>query len=362
LAARDGSVRVRSRKAIGLLAVLALTSAVAASCARMTPRHDGPVSDHFDGVRFYQVPAVHKGLDEVLKWQLTRESAGPWERDLTRIDTPLPPARADDGILSVTFINHATVLIQVGGLNILTDPIWSGRASPVQAVGPQRFRAPGMRFQDLPLVDLVLVSHNHFDHMDEDTLARLAEDHDPLFVVPLANCRYLERFGVERCRELDWWEVHEAAGGVSIHAVPARHWARRSIADTNRSLWSGFVIRSDQHRIYFAGDTGMGGHFKEIRERLGTPDLAILPIGAYLPRWFMSAQHIDPGEAVMAHRILGAKESMAIHFGTFRLADDGQQQPVLDLAEAMAADGLDRKSFWVPNNGDTHRWDARSER
>ena len=362
MAARDGSVRVRSRKAIGLLAVLALTSAVAASCARMTPRHDGPVSDHFDGVRFYQVPAVHKGLDEVLKWQLTRESAGPWERDLTRIDTPLPPARADDGILIVTFINHATVLIQVGGLNILTDPIWSGRASPVQAVGPQRFRAPGMRFQDLPLVDLVLVSHNHFDHMDEDTLARLAEDHDPLFVVPLANCRYLERFGVERCRELDWWEVHEAAGGVSIHAVPARHWARRSIADTNRSLWSGFVIRSDQHRIYFAGDTGMGGHFKEIRERLGTPDLAILPIGAYLPRWFMSAQHIDPGEAVMAHRILGAKESMAIHFGTFRLADDGQQQPVLDLAEAMAADGLDRKSFWVPNNGDTHRWDARSER
>lgn len=362
MAARDRSPRVRPGKLVGLLAVLALSSAIAASCASMTPRHDGPVSDHFDGQRFYQVPPVRKGFGEFLQWQVTREPSGPWERNLTAIDAPPPPARVEGGELRITFVNHATVLIQVGGLNVLTDPIWSERASPFQAAGPQRFRAPGIRFQDLPPVDIVLVSHNHFDHMDGNTLGLLANDHDPLFLVPLGNCHYLDRFGVDQCRELDWWEAIETETGAKIHSVPARHWCRRNLMDTNRSLWSGFVVQASQHRVYFAGDTGMGDHFGEIRERLGPPDLAILPIGAYLPRWFMSAQHIDPGEAVKAHRMLEAKQSMAIHFGTFRLADNGQQQPVRDLVEAMDIGGLDPDSFWVPDNGDTRRWEAWNER
>jgi L-ascorbate metabolism protein UlaG (beta-lactamase superfamily) len=149
---------------------------------------------------------------------------------------------------------------------------------------------------------------------------------------------------------------------VSIRAVPVRHWSKRGLLDTNRALWAGYFIEAGRHRVYFAGDTGMGDHFSQVRERLGRPDLAILPIGAYLPRWFMSAQHIDPAEAVEAHRILGAPQSMAIHFGTFRLADDGQEQPARELLAALDAAAIPPSEFWIPDNGDSRQWPPHARR
>lgn len=327
-----------------------------AGCAGAVPRHEGPVTDHFDGRRFFQLPRVEKSAGEVLKWQFTRKSGGPWHRDLTPIVAPSPPRRVDDGSLRVTFVNHATVLIQLGGLNILTDPIWSDRASPLKSAGPRRFRPPGLRYRQLPPIDLVLVSHNHYDHMDAFSLSMLATDHDPLFVVPLGNCFYLKRFGADRCIELDWWQALDIELPVSLRAVPVRHWARRGVLDTNRALWAGYVLETSRRRIYFAGDTGMGNHFADVRERLGSPDLAILPIGAYLPRWFMGEQHIDPPEAVQAHLALGARQSMAIHFGTFRLADDGQEQPIEELRAALEEAGVPASAFWIPDNGDSRQW------
>lgn len=331
-------------------------AAAASSCAALTPRHDGPLTEHFDGTRFYDDPPVHKSLGQALKWQFSRESGGPWIRDLTPVAADVGPDRVGRGELAATFVNHATVLIQVDGLNVLTDPIWSARASPFQWAGPERYRAPGLRFRDLPPIDVVLVSHNHFDHMDVFTLRLLAEDHDPLFVVPLGNCFYLNMVEPGRCAELDWWDSRALDGERRIHAVPARHWSRRGLLDTNRALWAGFVLETPERLIYFAGDTGMGGHFAEIRDRLGAPDLALLPIGAYLPRWFMAPQHISPDEAVMAHDLLGARETMAIHFGTFRLADDGQDQPVEVLQAAIEAAGAPPDQFWVPAHGETRRW------
>lgn len=353
--------RARQHGIRWLLAFIA-TCAIVASCAGLTPRHEGPVSDHFDGRVFYDDPPVHKSLGEVLRWQFTRESQGPWVRDLSPIQTEPPPERVAGSALRVTFVNHATVLLQTAGLNVLTDPMWGQRASPLTGAGPERYRVPGLAFHDLPPIDIVLVSHNHFDHMDAFSIRLLSEDHDPLFVAPLGNCYYLERYGARQCQELDWWQTTSPSSDLRLHAVPVRHWARRGLFDTNRSLWSGFVIETGDRRILFAGDTGMGEHFAAIRQRLGPPDLALLPIGAYLPRWFMSAQHIDPAEAVAAHHILGARQSMAIHFGTFRLADDGQEQPVADLLAALHETGTPRSAFWIPANGDSRSWPATERR
>jgi L-ascorbate metabolism protein UlaG (beta-lactamase superfamily) len=344
------------RKRLAWLSVLLLLGVVVASCSSMGPRYKGPKSDHFDGRVFRDDPPVHKDFGQFLRWQFTRKSEGPWVRDLTPIRAERPPERVAGGDLRVTFINHATVLIQSAGMNLLTDPIWAQRASPLSVAGPERYRPPGLPFRDLPPVDIVLVSHNHYDHMDALSVGLLAEDHDPLFIAPLGNCHYLTRFGAGRCEELDWWEQRSPSGNVRVHLVPVRHWARRYVSDTNRSLWGGFVIETPGHRVFFAGDTGMGGHFQTIRQRLGPPDLAILPIGAYLPRWFMSAQHIDPAEAVAAHRVLGATQTMAVHFGTFRLADDGQQQPVTDLLAALDDSGTPADEFWIPANGDSRTW------
>jgi L-ascorbate metabolism protein UlaG (beta-lactamase superfamily) len=350
----------RSYRWLGYTAIVvfAIAIATASSCVALRPSHDGPVTDHFDGHRFYDDPPVHKSLGQVIKWQFNRESGGPWQRDLTPPDSAPAVSRVGPGELSVTFVNHATVLIQVDGINVVTDPIWGQRASPFAWAGPERYRAPGLRFRDLPPIDVVLVSHNHYDHMDRFSLRLLAEDHDPLFLVPLGNCFYLDMVAPSRCEELDWWGSRPLPGGQQIHAVPTRHWSRRGAFDTNRALWAGFVLETENRLVYFAGDTGMGGHFDAIRQRFGEPDLALLPIGAYLPRWFMRPQHIDPAEAVDAHERLGARATMAIHFGTFRLADDGQLQPVEDLRAAIEAAGAEPDRFWIPENGDSRRWPA----
>ncbi len=336
------------------ISIAILAAAVTlASCSAAAPRHEGPTVAPRDGPRFDAGDGLDKGLAEFLQWQFTRESGEAWTPRPARPSAP--PDSVNGAELAVTFVNHATTLIQMAGHNVLTDPVWSDRVSPVTWAGPRRFAPPGVAFGDLPPVHAVLVSHNHFDHMDLPTLRRLAAVHDPLFVVPLGNCHYLTDAGTRRCTELDWWESLPVGAGLSLTAVPARHWSRRGAFDRNRALWAGYVLAGPK-RVFFAGDTGFGPHFAEIARRTGPPDVALLPIGAYLPSWFMSAQHISPAEAVAAHEALGAGESIGIHFGTFRLADDGQDQPVTDLLAALDAAGSRRELFWIPVNGDRRHW------
>ncbi len=234
----------------------------------------------------------------------------------------MPPQRVESG-LRITMVNHSTVLLQKHGCNILTDPIWSERASPISFAGPRRRRKPGVAWDDLPPIDLVLISHNHYDHLDLPTLRRLNAG----FIAPLGLRRL-----VPTARELDWGGSIEFAG-CRIHCVPAMHFSARALFDRNRTLWCGYVIEGAGHTVYFAGDTGFGDHFGWIRDRFGAPDVALLPIGAYEPRWFMSAVHMSPDEAVRVHEILGASTSIAIHHGTFQLADEGIDTPRARLHE-----------------------------
>ncbi len=314
-----------------------------------TPRYDGPESDHFDGKRFFDDEFERPSLGAVLRWQLDRAPSD-WEARPLAAPPTVPPARHHDG-MRVTMVNHATLLAQFAGHNVLTDPIWSGSAGPFGMLGPGRFRPPGVHFEDLPDIDAVVVSHNHYDHMDMATLERLAEDPHTRFVVPLGNAAYLASAGIDNIVEIDWWQAHELDDGLRITAVPVKHWSRRRAFDENRALWAGFVIEAEGQRLFFGGDTGAGPHFAEIRARLGPPDVALLPIGAYLPRWFMKAQHISPGEAVDAHRQLGARHGVAMHFGTFRLADDGQDEAAAALRAALQ--GASDAPFWIPDNGES---------
>ncbi len=334
-----------------LVVIFVVIIVALASCAARTPRFEGPASANFDGTRFHNPTPVVKSVTDLLRWQMTREP-GQWQFRKAAGNAEAPPQRVDGTTIRSTFVNHATVLIQTGGVNILTDPIWSERASPLAWAGPKRFTGAGIAFADLPPIDAVLVSHNHFDHMDLPTLARLASAHAPVFVVPLGNAAYLRQAGIDKIVELDWWQ-HLSVGEVTVHAVPAKHWSRRGLFDTNRALWAGYYLTQPEASVFFAGDTGMGEHFAEIRQRLGAPDLALLPIGAYLPRWFMEPQHIDPAEAVQAHDQLGARYGMAIHFGTFALGDDGQDQGVADLQRALAAASAETTEFWIPLEGES---------
>ena len=330
---------------------LALAAAgVGVGCAFSAPRYHGLVSDHFDGRHFHNpaAPEPH-GAGGLLRWMTHREP-GPW-RDWVDDPPGLPPAaRVEGGAIRVTVVGHATALIQMDGINVLTDPIWSDRASPVAFAGPKRVRVPGIRFEELPHIDLVLVSHNHYDHLDLRTLRRLEEEHHPRFVVPLGNAEVLERGGIPGATELDWWQSVEVAPGVKLTVVPSQHFSTRGPFDAGNTLWSSFVIEGPSGRAFFAGDTGYGPHFKEIGRRMGAMRVALLPIGAFRPRWFMSPVHMGPDEAVRAAQDLGAATSVAIHFGTFRLADDGEMEPVVELRKALEA--TPELRFWVLGFGE----------
>lgn len=330
----------------GLIAAGVGAAAVAAERLLLAaPRYRGPRSDHFDGDRFHN----HHGREQsiqgsFLRWQMTKEP-GWWPEWIETPPGPPPPERVNGDTLRVTFINHATLLVQVNSVNILTDPIWSHRTSPVSFAGPPRHRPPGIRFDDLPPIDVVLVSHNHYDHLDIPTLRMLAERHRPRIVTPLGNAALMRRHGIRGAVERDWWE---SDGAITV--VPARHFCARGISDRNRNLWGGFVVAAPRGNVYFAGDTGWGAHFAEIGRRFAPIRLALLPIGAYLPRWFMQPVHIDPAQAVDAHRALGASTSVAMHYGTFALGDDGMDEPVRELRSVLAERGEDR--FWILAEGE----------
>lgn len=317
--------------------------------------HRGPVTENFDGLRFRnpEGPPQDKSYAQFLRWQLNRDR-GPWERRGLPEGLKSPEERVGDGRLVVTFVNHATVLIQMDGLNILTDPLWSRRASPVSWAGPRRYVPPGVAWEDLPPIDVVLISHNHYDHFDTPTLRRLAKRDSPRIIVPLGDGTILRREGIPGGEELDWWQSVEIADGVSVTLTPKNHWSARGTRDRFASLWGGFVIDSaDSGVVYYAGDTGYGGFYGAVRERFGAPRLALLPIGAYKPRWFMQENHQDPAEAVRAHQVLGAKRSLAVHWGTFRLGDDGQDEPAQEARWALQDAGLSEEEFWLLLNGES---------
>lgn len=314
-----------------------------------TPPYRGPVSDHFDGRRFRNSHATpHNDFRDAAKWATTRQR-GPWKPYHHEEPGPPPPQRVDGDGLRVTFVNHTTVLIQTGGINILTDPIWSERCGPVSWFGPRRVRPPGIRFDDLPPIDVVLLSHNHYDHCDLPTLKRLARTHKPSLIAPLGNRRFLERRGIPVLHELDWWDK-AGLSGLTVTAVPVRHFSGRGLFDRDRSLWCGYMVETAAGRICFAADTGYGDHFKDIRERIGAPRLALLPIGAFRPEWFMSRVHMSPEQAIQAHGDLEAEISVATHYGTFRLADDGETEPAERIAISMARSPDLR--FWVLEFGE----------
>jgi L-ascorbate metabolism protein UlaG (beta-lactamase superfamily) len=286
------------------------------------------------GGRFHNASGrAQQGLGGVLRWLATRRR-GAWPSKVEDVPVPPPPARVDDGALHATPVGHATVLVQMDGLNLLTDPVLSHRIGPTSWLGPTRVRPPAIPFAELPRIDVVLLSHDHYDHLDRPALRALAARDDPLVLTGLGvGAKVPSR----RVVELDWWRTHDIDARVRATYVPAEHFSGRGPFDRNKRLWGGFVVEGPSGRVYFAGDTAAGWHFGAIRERFGPMTLSLIPIGAYLPRWFMAPVHIDPQEALDASIVLGSQVSLAIHYGTFDLADDGYDAPPQALARALAA-------------------------
>ncbi len=311
-----------------------------------------PVSDHCDGVRFFNPGAgdVARGLSEVARWRMEQKRA-PWPAIVRDPVFAAPPALVEPGTASVTFINHATFLLRLAGMTVLTDPIFSQRCSPLSWAGPKRVRPPGLALDRLPRPDVVLLSHNHYDHMDLPSLRVLQARYAPRFITTLGNARALAGLGIA-ADELDWWQQAQA-GPLRITATPARHFSARTPFDRNRTLWAGFMIESGGGRVLFAGDSGAGPHWDDIRSRLGAPGLALLPIGAYEPRWFMAPVHMNPAEAVQAHLALGALLSVGMHFGTFQLTDEAIDAPLLALEAACNTAGLGEGTFTTHGFGET---------
>ena len=308
-----------------------------------------PPSDHFDGRRYFNP----NGANGQPFWKLPRvliTPRTPWPREVpVQPRRPPPPG---PGEVSVTFVGHSTFLIGTATSNVLIDPVYAERAGPRSWTGPRRVRPPGVRFDDLPPISMVLLSHNHYDHCDTGTLKLLARRFNPAAVTPPGNGRLLRSVGFRKIEQLDWWETSSTTP-LPVTVTPAQHFSARTPFDRNRALWGGFLIEAHGRRIFHAGDTGYGPHFRVIGERLGPIDLALLPIGAYEPRWFMKDVHLTPAEAVQAHLDLGARQSVAMHFGTFQLTPEGIDQPVRDLSVALRDRAVPAEQFRTLETGES---------
>ena len=314
---------------------------------------DAVPSDHFDGRCFSNAGGgpERRGLRDFLRWQFSRERPV-WPEWIADDDPPASEALTP-GQVAATYIGHATLMLRFAGFTVLTDPMFSLRASPFASYGPKRVRAPAIALAELPKIDAVCLSHNHYDHMDLPSLRALQMRGNPPIVTGIGNGAYIAARGVTNVTELDWWESVEPVPGLKITYVPAQHWSRRRFWDTNRMLWGGHVIEAQGARAYFAGDTGYPAQFGDIARRCGAPDIALLPIGAYEPRWFMAPQHMNPEEAVKAHLDLGARLSVAMHFGTFCLTDEAYGAPEAALASARIQYHVAESAFRIPAFGET---------
>lgn len=308
--------------------------------------------EHCSGKRFINEEPVDNTIKNLIKWSLKRKPKT-WPDWVPASAGPTPPSYVADDRVRITVVNHATVLIQVAGLNILTDPVWSDRASPVAWAGPKRVTPPGLRFSQLPPIHVVLLSHDHYDHLDIPTLESLYRVHRPLIIAGIGINKVLQRESkVLSCVEMNWWNHLPLSEHVQVHMVPARHFSGRSLHDKNHTLWGGFVLDAPGGPIYFAGDTGYGRFVDDIRARFGPMRFALLPIGAYEPRWFIGPVHLSPGEAVRVHQQLDVQQSLAIHYGTFQLSDEGFYDPIIQLRQALREAGLARDAFLVKPFGE----------
>jgi L-ascorbate metabolism protein UlaG (beta-lactamase superfamily) len=286
------------------------------------------------------------------KWEQLRDGVPRNPEGGYRFETAAPQLAANP---SVTWVGHATVLLRVGGLSVLTDPQFSERASPVRFAGPRRVVPPVPALSELPHIDAVVVSHNHYDHLDLASVRKLAAQPggSPRFFVPLGLKEWFERRGIRDVTEMDWWQS-QRLGGLTIDLVPVQHWSKRTLSDTNQSLWGGWVLRHPELAFFFAGDSGYSQDFRDIRAKFGGFDLAAIPIGAYAPRWFMQIMHLDPAEAVQVHKDINARRSLAIHWGTFaHLTDEILYEPPQRLAEERKKAGLTEDDFFVLRHGET---------
>jgi N-acyl-phosphatidylethanolamine-hydrolysing phospholipase D len=304
---------------------------------------------------------------DVLRWVRQRRAtarAPTPPRGFFPTTTPvIARPRASDAEHTATWIGHSTILLQTGGLNVLTDPVFSERASPVQWLGPKRVMPPALPIGELPPLDIVLLTHSHYDHLDKPAVKRLAREHPHAnWIVPLGLAAYVRGWGVREIIELDWWQRAEIKG-VGVTAAPARHFSARRVGDRNKSLWCGYALEVGDHRAYFAGDTAYHPEFREIAARCGPFDLIMMPVGAYDPRWFMHVVHVNPEEAVQAYTELLASEDgtslplmLGIHWGTFRLTDEPMDEPPRRTAACWRELGLDESRLWIAEFGETRNW------
>lgn len=365
---------MRSRWRRSGVAVLAGAGLVAglASCATVNPYYEATKPHHrVDGFNNRFIDNWADGQPSFWRWQRERWSAELPPQDPSRVPRVAPDLaalRANPGEATVTWLGHATMLWQVGGLNILTDPHFTERASPFTWVGPRREVPLPATLADLPRIDVVLLTHNHYDHLDEGTVRQLAVQPGgpPLFVVPLGVDLWMRDAGVTRVQRMDWWdrvELDAPRGRVVAHFVPAQHWSSRSPWDRNATLWGGFVVEAwdaaglaagaTPLRLYYAGDTGYSADFREIGERFGPMDFAQIPVGCYLPRWFMKNQHVNEEEAVRIHLDVKSRLSVGVHWGTFRLCDDPVEAPLDGLPAARRALGVADEAFVLMALGET---------
>ena len=310
----------------------------------------GPKSDHFDGTTFFDPDgSPPKRLREVLRWQFAGDRKRQvWPKQVPSGHSDAPPPRVDGNRIRFSFVGHASWLIQTAGLNILVDPVWSKRASPVSFAGPKRVNDPGIPFDKLPAIDAVLVSHGHYDHLDIATLSRLAATFSPRVITPLGNdVMMTSRDNAIRAEAFDWNDRVEIGNGVAVTLVATRHWTARGLFDRNKALWASFVLETPGGKVYVVCDSGYGSgvHFRRVREVHGPLRAAILPIGAYEPRWFMRDMHMNPEDAVKALADCGAEMALAHHHGTFQLTDEAIDAPANALAVALDAAKLPGDKF-----------------
>jgi L-ascorbate metabolism protein UlaG (beta-lactamase superfamily) len=350
------AMKITRRRVLGFFAGLGTAIGAPTIWLSRMKTYSGPVSDHFDGTRFFDPDGVPpRSLVDLLRWQFgSKGQRAVWPDWAPSPYSDIPPARVDGSKVRLSFVGHASWLVQTAGLNILVDPVWSMRVSPVSWAGPKRHNDPGIAFAALPKVDVVLVSHGHYDHLDTSTLSRLARTFSPRVVTPLGNdVTMREADQTIKAEGFDWHDRVELGGGVAVTLVPTRHWSARGLLDRNKALWASFVLETPLGKIYIVCDSGYGEgkHFRRVAEMHGPLKLAILPIGAYEPRWFMRDQHMNPADAVKALFDCGAEAALAHHHGTFQLTDEAIDAPALALAEALDAAEVARERFVVLKPG-----------